>query len=236
MAYYANETSGETTWDRPPVAAQTVTVVENMPNFAAAAATPMKDSSSVKSTTSSVSSASRLSTKAALVSKYGDGFVTSASHPELADQYGNVGTSNPYTGVSRPGTAAAVLGGSQLTEQAPPSGPLDLSALELEGNHAHMKDTLLSLFDYLQSVSFPSEKRQLDEAKRGIDILIKKLSRNAIEEDTESKVLSMVAAIANHDIRTAAAIQTSLVSTDWKDHKDWLKGIKVLLQLATKKM
>ena len=27
-----------------------------------------------------------------MVSKYGDGFVTSASHPELAEQYGNVGT------------------------------------------------------------------------------------------------------------------------------------------------
>ena len=27
-----------------------------------------------------------------LASKYGDGFVSSASHPELAAQYGNVGT------------------------------------------------------------------------------------------------------------------------------------------------
>jgi protein transport protein SEC31 len=230
MTYYANETTGETTWDRP-VTAPKVTIVENMPNIGSSASTPMKDSASVKSTTSSVSSASKL------VSKYGDGFVTSASHPELADQYGNVGTSNPYTGVSRPGTAAAVLGGSlSTTEQAPPSGPVDLSTLELEEHHVQMKDTLLGLYDHLVSVSFPSENRQLEEAKRGIDILIKKLARKSIEEDTESKVYSMVVALANHDIRTAAAIQTSLVSTDWKAHKDWLKGIKVLLQLATKKM
>lgn len=229
MTYYANETTGETTWDRP-VTAPAVRIVENMPNFPTSASTPIKDSASVKSTTSSVTSASKL------VSKYGDGFVTSASHPELADQYGNVGTSNPYTGVSRPGTAAAVLGGSLSTEQAPPSGPVDLSTLELEEHHAQMKDTLLGLYDYLVSVSFPSENRQLEEAKKGIDILIKKLARKTIEDDTESKVYSMVVALANHDIRTAAAIQTSLVSTDWKAHKDWLKGIKVLLQLATKKM
>ena len=32
-----------------------------------------------------------------LASKYGDGFVTSSSHPELAAQYGNIVTSNPYS-------------------------------------------------------------------------------------------------------------------------------------------
>ena len=32
------------------------------------------------------------STPSRLASKYGDGFVSSASHPELASQYGNVGT------------------------------------------------------------------------------------------------------------------------------------------------
>mmetsp|Transcript_42843 Transcript_42843/g.64547 ORF Transcript_42843/g.64547 Transcript_42843/m.64547 type:complete len:84 (+) Transcript_42843:180-431(+) len=31
-------------------------------------------------------------TPSKLVSKYGDGFVTSSSHPELGEQYGNVGT------------------------------------------------------------------------------------------------------------------------------------------------
>jgi protein transport protein SEC31 len=34
----------------------------------------------------------RSATPSRLASKYGDGFVTSASHPELAQQYGNVGT------------------------------------------------------------------------------------------------------------------------------------------------
>jgi protein transport protein SEC31 len=233
MTYYANQATGETTWERPIAGPG---IVENMPNFAASDLTPMKDSGSVKSTTSSVSSASKLSTKASLVSKYGDGFVTSASHPELADQYGNIGTSNPYTGVTRPGTAAAVLGSNHAPEQAPPSGPFDLNTIELEAHHAQIKDTLLALYDHLQSVSYPSEKRQLEEAKKGIDILIKNLSRKTLEEDTESKVMTMVGAIANHDIRTAATIQTALVSTDWKAHKDWLKGIKVLLQLATKKL
>ena len=233
VTYYANQTTGESTWDRPVAAPR---VVETLPAHLGSPGTPMNDSGSVRSAASSVGSASKLSTKANLVSKYGDGFVTSASHPELADQYGNVGTSNPYTGVTRPGTAAAVLGQASPKQDAPPSGPIDLHALELEAHHAQIKDTLLALYDHLQTVSFPSERRQLEESKKGIDVLMKKLSRNSLEEETESKVLSMVGAIANHDLRTAAAIQTTLVNTDWRTEKDWLKGMKVLLQLATKKL
>jgi hypothetical protein len=33
--------------------------------------------------------------KTSLANKYGDGFVSSASNPELAAQYGNIGTQNP---------------------------------------------------------------------------------------------------------------------------------------------
>ena len=39
-----------------------------------------------------VSNSTGSNLQATLASKYGDGFVTSASHPELAAQYGNVGT------------------------------------------------------------------------------------------------------------------------------------------------
>jgi protein transport protein SEC31 len=33
---------------------------------------------------------------------------------------------------------------------------------------------------------------------------------------------------------SATAAQTSLVSSEWKEHKEWLKGIKALVQLATR--
>lgn len=79
MMYYANQTTGETTWDRPEPA-----VVEAPPPA------PQPEPQSHQQTPTSTSSATPRKNK--LASKYGDGFVTSASHPELASQYGNVGT------------------------------------------------------------------------------------------------------------------------------------------------
>eukprot|EP00985_Skeletonema_marinoi_P025873 scaffold19436_cov58-Skeletonema_marinoi.AAC.1 len=61
-----------------------------------------------------INGTSSVSTTQKVASKYGDGFVTSASNPQLAEQYGNVGTSNPYSNANRPGTAAAAVGGQQM--------------------------------------------------------------------------------------------------------------------------
>jgi len=43
-------------------------------------------------TTATANGGSRSATPSRLAKKYGDGFVTSSSHPELGEQYGNVGT------------------------------------------------------------------------------------------------------------------------------------------------
>ncbi len=47
---------------------------------------------SAQTTSSSFGAAPTDSTALKVASKYGDGFVTSASNPQLAEQYGNVGT------------------------------------------------------------------------------------------------------------------------------------------------
>ena len=47
---------------------------------------------SAQTTSSSFGAAPMESTALRVASKYGDGFVTSASNPQLAEQYGNVGT------------------------------------------------------------------------------------------------------------------------------------------------
>ena len=57
-----------------------------------------------------------------------------------------------------------------------------------------------------------------------------------IFEETKGTVFNMVMALVNRDYGTAAAMQTALVSSDWKSHKDWLKGMKVLIQLASRKL
>lgn len=226
QTYYANQTTGESTWERPvaapaPVASQPVFPTSNTAMDA-----------STRSAQSSVSS--NKSTPAKLVSKYGDGFVTSASHPELAQQYGNVGTSNPYTGVVRPGTAQAVLNKSGASD-APPSGPVDINAVELSEKAAPIRDMLGSLHEHLVSIANAADKRPLEEAKKGLEVLVKKLSRGQIDEATEDHLLQIVSAIGNQDFRSATSILTALVNSEWREHKDWLKGLKALLQVSSKK-
>lgn len=76
--YYANQTTGETTWEKPQGAPQ--------PAYAPAPAPQPVEQLPASANGTSASTPNRMA------SKYGDGFVTSASHPELANHYGNVGT------------------------------------------------------------------------------------------------------------------------------------------------
>jgi protein transport protein SEC31 len=78
--YYANQATGEVTWEKPQAAPES----EPTPN-------PQPTTAS-QTPSSSVATSNTSKNPSKLVSKYGDGFVTSASHPELASQYGNIGT------------------------------------------------------------------------------------------------------------------------------------------------
>lgn len=89
--YYANQNTGETTWDPPQSSSQDQTPANSSSNSLGQAQTRQYQSQYVSENTS-VHSTSSGNTNSKLVSKYGDGFVSSASHPELAYQYGNVGT------------------------------------------------------------------------------------------------------------------------------------------------
>lgn len=158
--------------------------------------------------------------------------MTSASHPELADQYGNVGTSNPYHGTKRPGTAKVASG----TEKAPVSGTLDHDKInELKEEHYSIRDCLLGVIDALKNAQLSAvDKRLIAESEKAVAVLLKRLAREDISDDISAQVLTMTQYIQTYDFRSAQGVQTKLVNNDWKEHKDWLKGIKALLQLATK--
>lgn len=290
--YYANENTGEVSWDKPavtpapapsqvqyPAAAQTQYPSQQTNNTAtfdqgAQSAYPAQTSyhgqdsypnqsnytsqaqypqtiqnsypaqdqldTSQRSQLTSQSAASKATTqsaaskpKSSLVSKYGDGFVSSSSNPELAYQYGNVGTSNPYGSSNRPGTAAAVI---QTPPRAPVSGSLNFDSIQLSDTHAHMKDILLGLSESLKVAHLnPVEKRQMGEAEKGIAILVKKLARSEVDDDAVQQVSALVSALSMQDFGSAVAIQAGLANTHWRQDKDWLKGIKILVQLASKK-
>ena len=87
--YYANQTTGEVTWDRP----QVVAVPAPQPAYTSTPHSAHNEPEpSGQAAVQAYSNNGTTSTPNRLASKYGDGFVTSASHPELASQYGNVGT------------------------------------------------------------------------------------------------------------------------------------------------
>jgi protein transport protein SEC31 len=215
--YYANQTTGEVTWERPQATPSPVV-----------APAPSQPTTQQQSQSATASTNSR-NTK--LASKYGDGFVSSASHPELASQYGNVGTSNPYHSTARPGTAQV---SSASPARAPVSGNLD-TIPDLKPEYQPISDTLLSLIEALKGGQLAAvDKRQLSEGEKGVAIFTKLLARGEISDEIANKMLSMTNSLSSYDWAAASSIQTALVSHEWRDHKDWLKGIKALVQLATK--
>mmetsp|Transcript_4865 Transcript_4865/g.6298 ORF Transcript_4865/g.6298 Transcript_4865/m.6298 type:complete len:1158 (+) Transcript_4865:55-3528(+) len=221
--YYANVNTGETTWETP--------VSQVQP---AVAPTPSTDPYSSQGQ-QQVPRAGASSTPAKLASKYGDGFVSSASHPELAAQYGNVGTSNPYTDSSRPGTAVV-----SKIQKPPVSGTFNLKNLSQMANsteYKHMIDDLLAIVTSLSSLPLMgSETKQMAEVEKGTAIFSKRLGRNDIDNNVAQKVDQIVTAIKNKDFAAASGIHTSLVNSVWKDNKDWLKGMKFLIQMCAKRL
>ncbi len=215
--YYANQATGEVSWDRPeipPVQA---------PASAPAVAEPP---SRVKPKASSSNSRN-----AKMASKYGDGFVTSASHPELASQYGNVGTSNPYHTSGRPGTATF---NHTSGDKPPVSGNID-TIPPLKDEYQPIPDTLLALIEALKGGQLNSvDKRQLAEAQKAVAIFSKRLALGDVADEIAGQMLSMTNFLSAYDWSSATTMQTKLVTNEWKEHKEWLKGIKALVQLATK--
>jgi protein transport protein SEC31 len=228
--YYANEATGETTWDMPKAA--TINTPYSTPQMSVQPDVGFDVSQRSQTSVQPATTTSKQQ-KPSIVSKYGDGFVSSASNPELANQYGNVGTSNPYGGTARPGPAAV----QSVQQQKPPvSGSLNIDALQLSNHHASIRDTLLGAAEALKQTNLNVvEKKQLDEAEKGIAILVKKLARDDLSDTIVDQVFSLVNAISQHDFAASLAYQTTLANSEWRDHKDWLKGIKILIQLAIKK-
>uniref|UniRef100_A0A7S4RGY3 WW domain-containing protein n=1 Tax=Ditylum brightwellii TaxID=49249 RepID=A0A7S4RGY3_9STRA len=95
--YYANQTTGESSWEMPR-AVESVAAPAPSQQFSQHTSTEayqQQQSTAQHATeqqTTQQQSTLNGATPSKLVSKYGDGFVTSSSHPELGEQYGNVGT------------------------------------------------------------------------------------------------------------------------------------------------
>jgi protein transport protein SEC31 len=144
-------------------------------------------------------------------------------------------SSNPYTNANRPGTAAAAVG--MTPKKAPVSGtwaPDSMPALSEENKE--LQDGLMAIVDRLTSSDLSSmEKKQVAESQKAVAVFIKTVSRGGMDADIVNKVRTMMYNLQSRDYASASSIVTGLVSNEWKDHKDWLKGMKFLIQMVTKK-
>eukprot|EP01035_Chromulina_nebulosa_P017943 gene17943-23567_t len=81
----------------------------------------------------------------------------------------------------------------------------------------------------------PADKRQFTAVNQSYNTLCEKISSNEVSADVLQKISLLVQELTNRSYSSANAIQVDLANTVWSQHKEWLKGIKVLIQLASKK-
>lgn len=125
------------------------------------------------------------------------------------------------------------------TKEAPISETFNVDQLDLSGDLLPLRDSLVQLVETLKggSVSLgAADKRQMMDGEKAVAVLVKKLARHALHEESLEHVKTMVSALVSGDYRTATAMQTTLVNHEWREHKDWLKGFKSLIQLASRKL
>ena len=243
--YYANQQTGVTQWDPPP----SVSAVSHRPANGG-------EGGGVGGTAASSAGGPTLA------NKYGDGFVSSASNPQLAAQYGNVGTANPYNGEARPAGAnvsgsstgtperniGAIGGGSgaiggngsgnargSLTDAG---GTGQSRSREIPPEEMLIVDGLSAIIGSLNEMHLtPSERKQVAEISKSYDCLVSKLSRSPMTctARTIETLRSLVSCLNARDYATASKHNAELANECWKTEKDWLRGIKFCIQIASKK-
>ena len=70
---------------------------------------------------------------------------------------------------------------------------------------------------------------------QSLAVLREKASANQIPQDIMNKVGHIVHDLTARNFVGANSVQTDLANTAWTHHKEWIKGVKVLIQLASKK-
>lgn len=81
----------------------------------------------------------------------------------------------------------------------------------------------------------PAEKKQITVLRQSFSALQERLRNNDISADILQKITAFMECMVNRNFAGATVIQTDLVNTAWDAHKDWIKALKGLIQLASRK-
>ncbi|CAN0202243.1 unnamed protein product [Laminaria digitata] len=82
----------------------------------------------------------------------------------------------------------------------------------------------------------PSEKKMLGDVTKAVGVLFAKMGHGHVERATLDKVGQLVKSLEARDMKTANAIQQGLANSVWQSHKDWLKGLKYLITLVSRRL
>jgi hypothetical protein len=93
---------------------------------------------------------------------------------------------------------------------------------------------LQAMLDTVTGKAVGGDKRQIVMIKGALAALHKQVAGNAVSNETMGKLDQMVVALHGKNSAAANVINTDLTNTVWAQHKDWIKGLKYLIQLHCK--
>lgn len=82
--------------------------------------------------------------------------------------------------------------------------------------------------------SNPVEKKQVAMIRSAYTHLLNRQASRELSVEVMGKLSRFVDCIVQRNFNGASTIQTDLANTAWGQHKEWIKGIKILLQLSMK--
>ncbi|OQR85466.1 hypothetical protein ACHHYP_11810 [Achlya hypogyna] len=80
------------------------------------------------------------------------------------------------------------------------------------------------------------EAKQLGDIKKAADVLFSKLGSGELSDVVLDLVHDMAGGLAARDIKHAQQVHVVLTKDHWTQHKDWLRGLKALIQICVKRI
>ena len=90
------------------------------------------------------------------------------------------------------------------------------------------------MLSYFLEKAVGGDKRQVSMIKGALSALHKQMAENALSADTLGKLDQLVTQLNAKNVSGANVINTDLTNSCWNQHKDWIKGLKYLIQLHCK--
>ncbi|KAJ1425674.1 hypothetical protein B484DRAFT_451002 [Ochromonadaceae sp. CCMP2298] len=151
---------------------------------------------------------------------------------------------SPALGVGVAGMGSMTRGGglasaaSPLQTQAQAESPTPAPEVQLSADLsdlpclAQLQQIIASL---TAAVTSPTEKKQMGMVQAALEVLQQQVAKGEVAAEVQQKLSYLVEYLGARNFAAASQVQTDLANTVWGAHKDWIKGIKILNQLAAKK-